>query len=131
MKAFQPYARSILRIVVGFLFSLHGFQKMVGAFGGVNGNGARAALGSLFWSAGVLEVIGGALVVLGLFTRPVALVLCGEMAVAYFRVHAPRGIWPIRNGGELAVLYCFIYLYLFAAGPGPLSLDRFVRKVKV
>ena len=130
MRAFEGYARSILRIVVGFLFSLHGFQKLVGAFGGVNGKGATAAFPSLLWCAGALEACGGLLILAGLFTVPVAFVLCGEMAVAYFRSHAPRGMWPIGNGGELAVLYCFIYLYLFAAGPGPLSLDRLVRRVK-
>jgi putative oxidoreductase len=130
MRKFEGYARSILRIVVGFLFSLHGFQKLVGAFGGMGGKGATAAFPSLFWCAGALEALGGLLILAGLFTVPVAFVLCGEMAVAYFRSHAPRGLWPIGNGGELAVLYCFIYLYLFAAGPGPLSLDRLVRRVK-
>ena len=83
---------------------------------------------SELWIAGILETFGGLLIVLGLFTRPVALLLCGEMAVAYFRAHFPRGFWPIQNGGELAVLFCFIFLYLFAAGPGPISLDRQVRK---
>jgi putative oxidoreductase len=128
MKAFEPYARSILRVIAGFLFSLHGFQKLLGSFGGMGGK--TAVFGSLFWFAGVLEAFGGLLILAGLLTRPVALVLCGEMAVAYFRSHAPRGLWPIRNGGELAVLYCFLYLYLWAAGPGPLSLDRLVRKTK-
>jgi putative oxidoreductase len=83
---------------------------------------------SELWVAGVLEAFGGALVILGLLTRPVAFLLCGEMAVAYFQMHAPRGFWPIHNGGEPAVLYCFIFLYLFAAGAGPISLDRLVRR---
>jgi putative oxidoreductase len=100
-------------------------------FGGMGGHGAPAAFGSLLWVAGVLESIGGLAILIGLCTRPVAFVLCGEMAVAYFRSHFPRGIWPILNGGELAVLYCFVYLYLFAAGPGPLSVDRLVRRAKV
>jgi putative oxidoreductase len=78
--------------------------------------------------AGVLETFGGILLLAGLFTRPVAFVLCGEMAVAYFRAHAPRGFWPIANGGELAVLYCFIFLYLAVAGAGPVSLDRIIWK---
>lgn len=130
MRAFEGYARSILRIIAGLLFSMHGLQKLVGAFGGMGGKGATAAFPSLLWWAGGLEVVGGLLIVAGLFTVPVAFVLCGEMAVAYFRSHAPHGLWPIRNGGELAILYCFIYLYLFTAGPGPLSLDRLVRRVK-
>jgi putative oxidoreductase len=124
----QGYARSILRMIAGALFCVHGLQKLLGLFGGVGGQGATAPTWSQFWVAGVLETVGGALVTLGLFTRPVALLLCGEMAVAYFRAHFPRGFWPIRNGGELAVLYCFVFLYLFAAGPGPISLDRVTRR---
>ncbi len=83
---------------------------------------------SLMWFAGVLECFGGLLIILGLFTRPVAFLLCGEMAVAYFKQHVVRGLWPIANGGELAVIYCFVFLYLVYAGAGPLSLDRTVRK---
>jgi putative oxidoreductase len=131
VKGFEPYARSILRIIAGFLFALHGFQKLLGFFGGMGGRGAHAPFGSLLWVAAVLETAGGVAILLGLFTRPVAFVLCGEMAVAYFRTHAPRSLWPIVNGGELAILYCFIYLYLVAAGAGPISLDRAVRRVKV
>jgi len=124
----QGYARSILRIVAGFLFTLHGLQKLLGLFGGIGGHGATPHMWSELWVAGVLESFGGLLVIAGLFTRPVAFLLCGEMAVAYFRNHFPHGFWPIRNGGELAVLYCFIYLYLCTAGPGPISLDRWVRR---
>ena len=124
----QGYARSILRIVAGFTFTLHGFQKLFGLFGGISGHGATPPIWSELWVAGVLESAGGVLLILGLFTRPIAFLLCGEMAVAYFRNHFPRGLWPIRNGGELAVLYCFLFLDLFAAGPGPLSLDRSVRR---
>lgn len=115
--------RSLLRIVVGLLFSMHGWQKLFGMFG----MHAVRPGASLFGAAGVLETIGGGLIVLGLFTRPVAFLLCGEMAVAYFHQHFPRGLWPIQNGGEAAVLYCFFYLYLCAAGPGPVSLDRLLR----
>ena len=79
-------------------------------------------------AAGVLECFGGLLIALGLFTRPVAFLLCGEMAVAYFKQHLPRGVWPINNSGELAVLYCFIFLYLVSAGAGPWSLDRLIRR---
>lgn len=128
-KAMQSgYVLSLLRVIIGFTFCCHGAQKLFGLFGGMGGHGAKAAALSLFWFAGILEFFGGLLVILGLFTRPVALILCGEMAVAYFRVHAPRGLWPILNMGELAVVYCFVYLYFFAAGPGPVSLDRFIRK---
>jgi len=124
----EPYARSLLRIIVGFSFSLHGFQKLFGLFGGMGGAGAKAAFLSLPWIAGCLETFGGLLLLLGLLTRPAAFILCGEMAVAYFMVHFPRGFWPLRNGGELAVLYCFVYLSLIAAGPGPWSLDHLLRK---
>jgi putative oxidoreductase len=130
MKTYEPFARSLLRIVVALLFTCHGLQKLLGIFGGIGGKGAAASFPSLFWLAAILETIGGLLIGLGLFTRPVAFLLCGEMAVAYFRAHAPHGLWPIQNGGELAVLYCFIYLLLFTAGPGPISLDRLIRRVK-
>jgi putative oxidoreductase len=122
------YARSVLRIVVGLTFSLHGFQKLFGMFGGMGGHGATAHMWSQFWVAGVLEALGGVLLILGLFTRPVAFLLCGEMAVAYFGTHFPRGFAPIHNGGELAVLYCFVFLYLAAAGGGPIGLDRAARR---
>ena len=128
LGAWEPFARSALRIVVGFTFSLHGLQKFLGFFGGMGGHGATAPVFSLLWTAGVLETFGGLLLVVGLFTRPVAFLLAGEMAVAYFRTHQPRGLWPIENGGELAVLYCFVFLYLSTAGPGPWSLDRLFRK---
>jgi putative oxidoreductase len=122
------YVLSLLRVIIGFTFSCHGAQKLLGAFGGMGGHGAKAVFPSLFWVAGILELFGGLLIVLGLFTRPVALILCGEMAVAYFKMHAPRGFWPIVNMGELAVVYCFVFLYFFAAGPGPLSLDSVIRR---
>jgi len=124
----QGCARSLLRIIVGLVFSCHGFQKLFGSFGGLGGHGATAHIWSELWVAGVLETAGGLLVTLGILTRPVAFILCGEMAVAFFKQHFPRGFWPIRNGGELAVLYCFIYLYLFVAGPGPFSLDQVLRR---
>lgn len=130
MTNLESYARSILRIVVGFLFCCHGLQKLVGMFGGMGGKGAVAVFPSLLWFAAVLETVGGLVILIGLCTRPVAFVLCGEMAVAYFRAHAPRGLWPIQNGGELAVLFCFIYLYLSAAGSGPISVDGLIRRGK-
>ncbi len=128
IKSLEPRALSVLRIVAGFMFSLHGVQKLFGVFGGLGGHGGTAAFGSLIWTAGVLECFGGLLLLLGLFTRPVAFLLCGQMAVAYFRSHSPKGFWPTLNGGELAVLYCFVFLYLCIAGPGPISLDRLIRK---
>jgi putative oxidoreductase len=128
IRSLEPYVRSILRLVVGFLFSLHGLQKLLGLFGGMGGSGATAPFGSLLWVAGGLETVGGLLILLGLFTAPVAFILSGEMAVAYFMVHFPQGFLPLRNGGELAALYCFVYLYLCVAGPGPLSVDALVRK---
>ena len=124
MASFEPHLRSLLRIAVGFAFSLHGFQKLFGMFGGKT----HAQFFSLIWSAGFLETVGGVLIVLGLFTRCVSFVLAGEMAVAYFRAHAPRGFWPILNGGELAMVYCFVFLWLSSAGAGPWSLDSIIRK---
>ena len=115
---------SLLRAVSGVLFMQHGVQKLFGLLlkPDRTWSGAPEAF-SQMWFAGVLEVFGGGLIVLGLFTRPVALILAAEMAVAYFQAHAPRGPWPILNGGESAALFCFIFLYLFAAGAGPYSLD--------
>jgi putative oxidoreductase len=122
LKPWEPRLRSLARIMTGFVFSLHGWQKFFGLFGGIGGT--RPPLSSMLGAAGVIETIGGALIILGLFTRPVAFLLAGEMAVGYFRTHAPRGFWPIKNGGELAVFYCFFYLWLSSAGAGPWSLDR-------
>jgi putative oxidoreductase len=129
IRTLEPYARSVLRVVVGFTFSLHGMQKLLGFFGGLDGKGATVPFGmSLFWIAGGLELVGGLLILLGLFTSPVAFILCGEMAVAYFKAHFPHGINPLLNHGELAVVYCFVFLYLCLAGAGPLSLDSLVWK---
>ena len=128
IAALQPYALSLLRIIAGFTFSLHGFQKLLGLLGGMGGTGATAQFFSLIWVAGFLELVGGLLLILGLFTVPTAFFLSGMMAVAYFMAHYPRRFWPILNGGELAALYSFVFLYLFTAGPGPWSLDRLLRK---
>ena len=116
---------SILRVVTAFLFMEHGAQKL---FGFPGPDKAPVELFSLMGVAGILEFFGGLLVLLGLFTRPVAFLLSGQMAVAYFMAHAPKGFWPILNNGELAVLYCFVFLYLFAAGGGSWSVDRLLRK---
>lgn len=130
IASFQPYALSLLRIIAGFGFCLHGFQKIFGVLGGAGGSGQPAQLLSQAWVAGILELVGGLLILVGLFTAPVAFILSGQMAVAYFQAHAPRGFWPIENRGELAMLYSFLFLYLFTAGPGPWSLDRLLRKKK-
>lgn len=115
---------SLLRIVTGALFMQHGVQKLFGMLlpPDRQWTGAPPVL-SQMWFAGVLEVFGGALIVLGLVTRPVAFVLAGLMAVAYFQAHAPQNFFPILNGGGPAVLFCFIFFMLFAAGSGPWSLD--------
>jgi len=126
IRSLAPYARSLLRLVTGFTFSFHGLQKLFGLFGGMGGGHAQFI--SLLWVAGLLEALGGVLILVGLFTAPVAFVLCGEMAVAYFKAHFPHGFLPIENHGDLAVLYCFVFLYLSVAGPGPLSADRLLRK---
>jgi len=101
----------------------HGLQKTLGLLGGT-----RVPVASLTGVAGYLELIGGILVMVGLLTRPVAFVLSGEMCVAYFLVHARGGLWPVQNHGELAVLYCFVFLYLVFSGPGPLSLDALLHR---
>jgi putative oxidoreductase len=114
-------ALSVLRIMTGLLFLAHGLPKIFGFPPGVPHG--QAPLMSLSGVAGILEFVGGGLIILGLFTRPAAFVLSGEMAVAYFMVHAPKGFYPILNGGELAILYCFILLYLSVAGAGSWSID--------
>jgi len=116
-----PYLQSVLRIVVAFLFVAHGSQKFFG-FPAVEVR-AGVPLMSLLGLASMIEMLGGTLMFLGLLTRPVAFVLAGEMAVAYFTSHAPRGFWPLVNRGEPAVFFCFTWLYFAAAGAGPWSLD--------
>ena len=116
-----PYVQSVLRIVTAFLFVAHGTQKLF-AYPALAPS-AGVPLASLPGVAGVVEIVGGTLLLFGLFTRPVAFLLSGEMAVAYFLAHAPKGFWPLLNGGELAVLFCFVWLFFAAAGPGALSLD--------
>ena len=124
----REWALTALRIVTGFLFCQHGYPKLFGSLPGSEETEAAAEFLSVFWLSGVLEVVGGALIMIGLFTRPVAFILAGEMAVAYFWRHAPRGFWPGVNHGELAALYCFVFLYFFAAGGGRWSLDARLRR---
>lgn len=122
-SSLSVHALALLRIVAGFLFFCHGAQKLLGLFGGLGGHGAPASTGSMLWIAGLIETIGGVLIVAGAFTRPVAFLLCGTMASAYFLGHAKNSLWPIQNGGELAVLYCFFFLYLTFSGAGSASVD--------
>ncbi|HET8623796.1 MAG TPA: DoxX family protein [Gemmatimonadales bacterium] len=117
-----PRLLSVLRIVAAFMFMTHGTQKLFGV--PALEPKPPAELFSLFGVAGVLETFGGLLLLLGLFTRPVAFLLSGEMAVAYFMFHWPKSFWPILNRGEHVVLFCFLYLYLAAAGGGEWALDR-------
>jgi len=116
-----PYLLSVLRIVLALLFIAHGLVKLFGFPAGAAPG--QVPIVGIYGLAALLEMIGGAALLLGLFTRPVAFVLSGEMAVAYFMAHAPQGFFPALNGGELAILYCFAFLYLAAAGAGPWSLD--------
>jgi putative oxidoreductase len=109
----------LLRLVTGFMFMQHGLQKVFGLLT----DKAKPELMSQFGIGGLLELVGGTLVMIGLLTRPAAFVLSGMMAVAYFQFHQPRGWLPIQNDGELAVLYCFVFLYLAVTGSGPLSIE--------
>ena len=117
----------LLRVVAGLMFYQAGGMKLFGWFGGMPG-GVTAPVLSQIWIGGVLEFFGGLLIMLGLFTRPAAFILSGEMAVAYFQFHQPNGFWPIQNQGVPAVLYCFIYLYMAAGGGGDWSLDGFIKR---
>jgi putative oxidoreductase len=119
-SVWAPRALALLRIVTAILFMEHGGQKLLGFPPSDHGT---PELLSLLGAAGILELVGGFLVLIGLFTRPVAFVLSGEMAVAYWMVHAPKSIYPALNGGDAAILYCFIFLYLVFAGPGAFSVD--------
>jgi putative oxidoreductase len=120
-----PLAHALLRIVAGFLFACHGAQKILGILGGFGGTaGATAPLFGLMWFGGLIELVGGALIALGVRTTLAAFICSGQMAVAYFMFHQPKGLLPIQNGGELAALYAFVFLFIAAKGPGPLALER-------
>ena len=121
----SPRVLSILRIVIGFLFIWHGTQKF---FGFPAGNPQPLDLMTLRGLSAILELFGGALILVGLFTRPVAFIQSGHMTFAYFIAHAPQSFWPSVNRGELAITFCFVFLYLAAAGGGPWSLDAVLRR---
>jgi len=120
---------ALLRVVAGLMFACHGAQKLFGVLGGMMGKpGATAPMGSLPWVGGVIELVGGLMIALGLFAGLAAFICSGEMAVGYFMAHFPRGFWPILNEGELAVLYCFVFLYMASRGSGAYSLDATLRR---
>jgi putative oxidoreductase len=117
LRRFEPYAYALLRIVAGLLFLFHGLQKF-----GIMGGGMVPMFGKLGLAA-IIETVGGALIMVGFFASPVALLASGEMAYAYFTAHQPKGTWPIQNGGELAALFAFLFLYISTRGAGMLSVD--------
>ena len=117
---YWPETLSIVRIFVGLLFLEHGSAKLLGFPPPPN---PAPAVMTLLWTQGVIELVGGLLLAIGFFTRPVAFILAGDMAVAYFMAHAPKSFFPLLNGGDAAILYCFIFLLFFVAGPGRWSLD--------
>jgi putative oxidoreductase len=119
LERWRPHALSVLRIMVGLLFLQHGLSKYFGFPAAAPGS-----MTTLIYVQGLIEIVGGVLLTLGAFTRPVAFILAGDMAVAYFMSHFPRGFFPMANGGNLAVLYSFVFLYIFFAGGGAWSLDR-------
>ena len=115
----EPFIYSVLRAVAGFLFVFHGLQKLFGMFGG-----REVELMSRLGAASVIEIVAGTFIAVGFFTVPAAILSAGEMAFAYYLGHFPRGRWPIENGGEPAILYCAIFLFVATRGPGPISIDR-------
>jgi putative oxidoreductase len=121
LDSYRPHALALLRIVTALLFIEHGTMKLFGFPAAMESGTVQ--LFSLMGLAAILELVGGALILLGLFTRPVAFLLAGEMAVAYWMAHGPQSLFPILNGGESAILFCFVFLYLVFAGPGAFSLD--------
>ncbi|MFG3493922.1 DoxX family protein [Streptomyces sp. NPDC047928] len=120
----RPYALGLFRVVIGLLFLTHGASKLFGVLGGADGSGGTVPSGTWpFWYAAVIELVGGALILIGLGTRTAAFVSSGAMAYAYFKMHQPQGLFPMENGGEGAALYCWALLLLVFTGPGALALD--------
>lgn len=128
LSRYQPQALAVLRIMTALLLMEHGTQKLLG-FPASTMEGGGGELSGLMLVAGILEAFGGFLILIGFLTRPVAFILCGFMAVAYFMAHAPQNFFPVNNMGDAAILYCFIFLYLFFAGPGVWSVDSSRRAV--
>jgi len=126
-RSWAPYFLSTLRILAAFLFVQYGSAKLLAFPAAIMPGGGTVPVASIPGFAGALESVGGALLLLGLFTQPVAFVLSGEMAFAYFLGHARGGFWPVLNGGVPAVMFCFVWLYIAAAGPGPWSIDALLR----
>ena len=126
--ALTPYLLSLLRIMAAFVFIEYGTTKLLAWPAPVMPGGGTAPLMTQAGIAGLLEIVGGGLLLVGLFTRPVAFLLAGEMAFAYFIGHAGRGFWPVLNGGAPAVIFCFLWLYISAAGGGPWGLDGLRRR---
>ncbi|QIL75729.1 MULTISPECIES: DoxX family protein [Hymenobacter] len=124
LARFAPHIYALLRIVVGLLFAMHGSQKLLG----FPGDKPPVEIASLMGLAGIIELVGGLLIAFGFLTRIAAFIASGTMAVAYFMAHAPQASLPIINQGELAVVYCFLFLYIAAQGSGPWSLDNMLRK---
>jgi putative oxidoreductase len=118
LARFSEPIYGLFRIFFGILFAFHGAQKLLGLFGG-----QMQPVGTQLWAAGVIELVGGILIAVGYMAGPVAFIASGEMAFAYFLAHAPRGTWPIQNGGELSILYCFAFLYIASRGSGTLSVQ--------
>jgi len=123
LSKYSDWLYAVMRFIVGASFAVHGAQKLFGVLGGM-----KVPLVSLWGLAGVIEFFGGVLVAIGLFASVAAFVASGEMAAAFFTTHLPKGFWPILNGGELAVLYCFVFLYIAAHGAGICSLDKRIRR---
>jgi putative oxidoreductase len=121
---YSNFFYALMRIVAGALFACHGAQKLFGVLGG------QKQVAPLMVAAGVIEFAGGVLIAVGFFTSFVAFIACGEMAAAYFKQHAPRGFWPIVNLGELAVLFCFVFLYIASKGSGILSIDALLGRAR-
>jgi putative oxidoreductase len=128
LSSWTPQFQAALRIVAALMFMEAGSMKLLAFPAGMPPDGSTASFPSQVWIGGFLELAGGLLMLLGLFTRPVAFVLAGEMAVAYFQFHFPGGFWPTLNGGVAAALYCFVWLFFSAAGPGAWSLDGLRRR---
>ncbi len=126
VSGWSPRALAVLRIVAGLLFLAHGVVKLFGFPEGAEPGQVQIA--TLFGAGAIIELVAGALLILGLFTRPAALIASGEMAVAYWMFHAPHSPYPAVNGGDAAILFCFVFLYIFTAGPGAWSLDGRVRR---